>query len=300
MLNPKSIMMYYILLFCLKLISHIPFRIQYVFSDILYFPFYYLVRYRRKLVRRNLTESFPEKSQKEIVRIEKRFYQYFLDTIFESIKLLTMSPEEMRRRAVFKNAEAVNAFLDSGKPVALYIGHYGNWEWITTVGLCLSHKAQLIQIYHKFKGNAMERIMRELRERMGNKSVLRDETVRFIANAVKQHVTLCVGFLSDQSPKRRESKFFIPFLHHNVPVLTGTEKLVKHFGYAAFYLTARRIRRGYYEYEFIPLCDDSRSLPDFDLTCRYFERLEQEIQREPELYLWSHNRFKYAKDSEQA
>lgn len=290
--------MYHILLFCLKLISYIPLRVQYVFADILYYPFYYLVRYRRKVVRRNLVESFPDKSLQEVIGIEKKFYQYFLDTIFESLKLLTMSPREMQRRMVFRNPEAANAFLEKGVSVALYIGHYGNWEWITTVGRYLSPKAQIIQIYHKFKGNAMERIMRELRERMGNKSVLRNETVRFIANAAQQGQTLCVGFLSDQSPKRRESKFFIPFLHHSVPVLTGTEKLIKHFGYATFYLTCRRVRRGYYEYEFIPLSDDSRSLPDFDLTCRYFERLEQEILREPELYLWSHNRFKYAKERE--
>lgn len=287
--------MYYLLRLFLSLISLMPFRVQYVLSDMLYFPFYYLIRYRRKVVRRNLTESYPDKSLEEIKKIEKGFYHYFLDMALESCKLCTMSEAELRRRAVFRNTEEVNEVLNNGQSVDLYIGHYGNWEWITSIGLWLTEKAHAVQIYHKFSNSGMERIMLQLRERLGNKSVLRNETVRYISKADKQGETLLIGFLSDQSPKRRESKYFIPFLNHNVPVLTGTEKLTKHFNHAAFYLTARRVRRGYYEYEFIRMHENPKALPDFELTDMYFERLEREIQRQPELYLWSHKRFRYAK-----
>lgn len=289
--------MYYLLRLFLSLISLTPFRLLYAFSDILYFPFYYLIRYRRKVVRRNLVESFPDKGQKEIVRIEKGFYHYFLDMVVESCKLCTISPDELQRRAVFRNVEEVNRVLDGGTSVDLYIGHYGNWEWITSVGLHLTKKAHVAQIYHKFSNKGMERVMLQLRERLGNKSVLRHETVRYISNAAKQGDIMLIGFLSDQSPKRVESKYFIPFLNHIVPVVTGTEKLTKHFNHAAFYLTARPIRRGYYEYEFIRLHENPKALPDFRLTELYFERLEQEIHRQPELYLWTHRRFKYAKES---
>ena len=286
--------MYHVLLFCLKLLSLIPSWLKYAVSDVMYYPFYYLVRYRRKVVRRNLLKSFPEKSLDEVIQIEKKFYRYFLDMLLESCELGTLSPDELKRKAVFKNVEEINAVLDSGQSVSVYIGHYANWEWITSVGLWLTKKAHIVQIYHKLSNRSMERIMLELRERLGNKSVLRDETVRYIANASGQGQTLCVGFLSDQSPKRRESKYFIPFLNNQVPVLTGTEKLTKHFKFAAFYLSVKRVRRGYYEYEFVRLCDRPQELPDYELTRLYFERLESEIRKQPELYLWSHNRFKYA------
>lgn len=287
--------MYYILLFFLKLVSYTPFWLLYAISDLLYYPLYYVVRYRRKVVRRNLTESFPKKSLDEIKQIEKKFYHHFVDMAFESCKLSTISIEEIRRRAVFKNVEAVDAIHAQGQSTAVMIGHYGNWEWITSLRSWLTADVHTVQIYHKLSNDAMERLMLELRERLGNKCVLRHDTVRYMVNAADMGQPLCVGYLSDQSPKRRESKYFLPFLNHNVPVLTGTEKLIKHFGHAPFYLTCKRIKRGYFEYEFVPLCSDAKSLPDFELTRLYFERLEQEIKQQPELYLWTHNRFKYAK-----
>lgn len=288
--------MYYILLFCLTLVSKMPSWLQYGISDLLFYPFYYVVRYRRKIVRRNIEESFPEKSHQEVVQIEKKFYHSMLDLLFESCKQFTMSPEEMQRRAVFKGVKEVDAVLLGGRSISAFTGHMGNWEWLTSFPYWVTDQADVIQIYHKFKNKAMERIMLDLRNRLGNISVQRNDTVRYIVQASKKDRPMIIGLLSDQSPKRRESKYFIPFLNHEVPVLTGTEKFTKHFGFAAFYISTRRVRRGYYEYEFSLLCEDTRSLPDYELTRLYFERLEQDIRRQPELYLWSHNRFKYAKD----
>lgn len=290
--------MYYLVLFTIKILSHIPFQVLYVLSDVLYYPFYYIVRYRRKVVRRNLVESFADKNKKEIVQIEKKFYHFFLDTIFETCKLCTISPEELKRRAVFKNAEVLDGVLERGQSISLYLGHYGNWEWISSMKLWLSAKVKMVQIYHKIKPNYLERIMLQIRERFGHKCVLRNETVRYICKESTHNTPLVVGFVSDQSPKRRESKYFIPFLNHMVPVITGTEKLIKHFNFSAFYITTRRIRRGYFEYEFLPMCEEPNMLPDFELTRLFFEKLEKDIISQPELYLWSHNRFKYAKKSE--
>lgn len=290
--------MYHVVLFCLKLMSRAPFWLLYAISDLLFYPLYYIIRYRRKVVRRNLVESFPEKSLAEVKRIEKGFYHFFVDVLLESIKMFTISFEDIKRRAVIKNPEMVNALLEKGQPVSVFIGHYGNWEWLTTARLWLHDETEMIQIYHKMSSPAMERIILFLRERFGNKCVPRNETVRYLVNAQKEGRKVCVGFIADQSPKRRESKYFLRFLNHTAPVLTGTEKLVKHFGHAAFFLNTRRIKRGYYEYEFVPMHEDSRQLPDFELTRLYFERLEEMIKCDPQLYLWTHNRFKYAKHSD--
>ena len=286
--------MYYLLFSVFKLVSYIPFRLLYVLSDILFYPLYYVVRYRRKIVRKNLTESFPDKSPAEIKRIERKFYRFFVDIALESCKLLSISPEEMQRRVRFVNIDEVNAMLREGKSISAFLGHYGNWEWISSVGLWLTKDALCAQIYHKLRNRTMDRLLIGLRERLGNRCVDMYNTARFIAHESKGPKPLIIGFIADQSPKKHEVKHFLDFLNHRVPVLTGTEKITKHYGYEAMFIGMRRVGRGYYECEFTSLHDDPKSLPDFELTARYYRRLEQEIRQQPELYLWTHNRFKHA------
>ncbi len=289
---------YYILLFLVKAISYIPFKVLYILSDMLYFPLYFLVRYRREVVRRNLTESFPDKSTDEIIAIEKKFYHSFIDIVLESCKLISISPEEMKRRMKFTQVEMVNEKLREGKSISVFLGHYGNWEWISSAGLWLNKEAVVAQIYHKLHNKSMDRIMLNMRERMGNTCVEMYKTARFMSNATKSDKPHIIGFIADQSPRKRDAKYFIPFLNHMVPVLTGTEKVTKHYGYEAAYLSMKKIKRGYYECEFTTLHPDPQSLPDYELTSIYFKRLEQDIVQQPELYLWSHNRFKHAQKTE--
>ncbi len=284
---------YYVSASFVKLLSYLPLNVLYAMSDVLYYPFYYVVRYRRKVVRKNLTESFPDKSLDEIVQIEKKFYHFFIDMILETCKLISISEEEMRRRLMFTNAEVLHKMLAEGKSVSVFLGHYGNWEWISSSSLWFK-EVTIAQIYHTLTNKAMNKIMKRLRERMGSVCVDRYETVRFMATAAANNKQLIVGFLADQSPKSRESKHYIRFLNHTVPVLIGTEKATKHYGYEALFIDIKRVKRGYYECELTPLADYPQSLQDYELTHLYFQRLESEIRERPELYLWTHNRFKYA------
>lgn len=279
-----------------KLLSHMPFPVMYAMSDMLFCPVYHLVRYRRKVVRRNLTESFPEKSLREIRRIEKRFYHHMIDTFLETTKLGSLSPEDMARHMKFTNVDEVNEILKAGKSISVYIGHFGNWEWISASGMWLNTYSDCLQIYHKLADKHMDGTMMKLRERFGNKCVEMRHTVRYVAAASKNPRPLIIGFIADHSPKRRDANHYIRFLNHEVPVLTGTEKLTKHFGFGAMFMSVKKVKRGYYEAEFRTLHDNPGFLPDFELTSLYFKRLEKEIRETPELYLWSHNRFKYALD----
>ena len=285
---------YYALLCFITIISYIPFRVLYILSDILYYPFYFIVRYRRKIVRKNLTESFPDKSRQEVMRIEKEFYHFFIDTTLESCKLVSISAEEMMRRIRFTNIEVANEMLRQGKSVSLFMGHYGNWEWVSTISLWLYKETVPAQIYKKLSNKAVDKIMKKLRERWGNVCVEMHQTVRYIADAANDSRPYIVGFIADQSPRKREAKHFIPFLNHYVPVLTGPEKITKHYGYEAFFLNIRRVKRGYYECELSPLHDRPASVPNFELTNLYYRRLEQEIVSHTELYLWTHKRFRHA------
>ena len=286
--------MIYLISFLMKILSSIPFGILYILSDGIYYLLYYVVRYRRRIVRKNLVESFPEKSEQEIVVIEKKFYHFFTDNILESLKMTTISPKEISRRMKFKNLEAVNSVMKNGKFIALYMGHYGNWEWVSSLPLHMEKGTIGVQIYHELRNKNMNKLVLRNRGRMGAINVEMRQTVRYIKEMMSSNKIGAVGFIADQSPKKREVRHFLPFLHHNIPVLTGTEKIIKHFGFEAWFLDVKRVKRGYYEAEFVKMHDNPQSLPDFELTALYYKMLEEMIKSRPELYLWSHNRFKHA------
>ena len=293
-------MMYHLLSFLLKLISYIPFRALYVLSDGLYYLLYYIIRYRRKIVRKNLTESFPTLKGKEILQVEKKFYRYFTDQVLESCKMATISPEEMKKHMKFTNIEAANAVFKEGKSIALYMGHYGNWEWISSIPLWVAEGVTSVQIYHKLRNDNTNRLILNMRERWGAISVEMRKTARYITEITNTNQVSVIGFIADQSPKKKEVRYFLPFLHHRTPILVGTEKIVKHYGFEAWFLDMKRVKRGYYEAELIRMHEEPASLPDFELTEIYFRMLEKMIQERPELYLWTHNRFKHATKLDEA
>ncbi|WP_417466927.1 lysophospholipid acyltransferase family protein [Leyella stercorea] len=288
--------MYYFIYFIIKTLSYIPFWMLYAISDIMYYPLYYVIRYRREIVRKNLTESFPEKSPSEIITIEKKFYRFFMDMLLESSKIASISPNEMRKRMKFVNIDKTNKLLDEGKSLAFFMGHFCNWEWMTSVGLWIKDDVVCAQVYHKLINETFDKIIKQMRERMGNICVEMRQTARFVASMKAENKACMVALIADQSPKRRQIKHYVKFLNHMVPVLVGPEKIANHFGYMPIFVNARRVKRGYYECEFSLLHNDPTSLPDYKLTDLYFERLEDEIRKHPECYLWTHNRFKYAKN----
>lgn len=288
--------MYHFFFFIIKVLSHLPFKVLYVLSDAMYYPLYYLLRYRRQIVRKNLTECFPEKSFCEILSIEKKFYHFFMDMILESSKLASITQKEIRRRMRFVNMELANGVLDEGKSVSYFIGHQCNWEWMSSVALWLNDGVVCAQVYHKLQNPYMERLMKNLRERLGNVCVDMRKTARFVANMNAAGKPYMIALIADQSPKRREIKHYTQFLNHSVPVLLGPEKMTQHYGYVPMFVATKRIKRGYYESEISLLHEHPETLGNHELTDLYFMRLEEEIRKQPECYLWTHNRFKYSQN----
>lgn len=287
-------MTYHLLSFFLRLFSYLPFCLLYIISDGLYFLVYYIFRYRRRIVRKNLTESFPEKSEYDIKEIEKKFYSFFTDNMLESLKMFTISRKEMIQRVKFMNVEEVNALMRSGKSVSLFLGHYSNWEWMSSIPLHMDKNVIGAQIYHKLSNKNMDRLMLYIRERMGAVCVEMRKTARYVNELATENKVCIIGFIADQSPRKKDSRHFLHFLNHNTPVLTGTEKITKHYDFGAFFLDVKRVKRGYYEARFVKMHDNPKSLPDFELTAIYYQMLEKCIRTQPELYLWSHNRFRNA------
>ena len=273
-------------------LSLLPMRVHYVLSDLIYLVVYHLIGYRKPLVRRHLAESFPEKSGDERLRIERGFYHWFCDYLVETVKLLTISEQELKRRMVFKGTETVDEIVESGQSCAVYLGHYCNWEWITSLPFWVSPKAQCGQIYHALDNPVFDRLFLRLRQRMGAVCIPMAETLRRLAVYRQQQKPVVIGYISDQVPFWNNIHHWLDFLHHDTPVLTGTERLARSAGHAVFYMDVRRIRRGYYEAEFRLIARDPKQTKDYELTDAYFKMLEESVRRDPQCYLWTHNRWK--------
>lgn len=273
-------------------LSLLPMWVHYVLSDLIYLVVYHLIGYRKSLVRRHLAESFPEKSGDERLRIERGFYHWFCDYLVETVKLLTISEQELKRRMVFKGTETVDEIVESGQSCAVYLGHYCNWEWITSLPFWVSPKAQCGQIYHALENPVFDRLFLRLRQRMGAVCIPMAETLRRLAVYRQQQKPVVIGYISDQVPFWNNIHHWLDFLHHDTPVLTGTERLARSAGHAVFYMDVRRIRRGYYEAEFRLIARDPKQTKDYELTDAYFKMLEESVRRDPQCYLWTHNRWK--------
>ena len=273
------------------LLSLLPMWVHYIFSDGLYFLLYKVAGYRRKVVRKNLCSSFPEKSEDEIKQIEHRFYHFFCDLIVESVKLMTIRRENMKRRMDLKGTEVIAELVEKGQSCVIYTGHYCNWEWITPLPLWLTPKAKMGLIYHPVENPEFDRLFRYMRGRFGTVCIPMQDTLRTLIGYNREHQPMVVGFVSDQKPHWVNIHHWVDFLHHDTPVVTGTERIVKKLNYAAVYLDVKRVRRGYYEGEFRLLTSTPKEMPDYALTDAYFTCLEQTIRREPAFWLWSHDRW---------
>ncbi len=287
---------YYLLMAVCYTISLLPFWVHYLIADVLYFLLYYIIRYRIRVVRTNLASAFPEKSEEERRRIEREFYQWFCDYIAESIKLLTVSKKNIKRRMVFKGTELIEQCIAEGQSMGLYLGHYCNWEWITALPLWITPEAQCSQIYHPIENKDIDNLFLRLRQRHGSICIPMADTLRKILEFKKEGKVFLVGYISDQTPNWNNIHHWCDFLHHDTPVLTGAERIIRKFNHAVFYVEERRIRRGYYEAEFKLMTRDPQSLEEFALTDDYFKRLEESIQRAPAYWLWSHNRWKRTRE----
>ncbi|WP_455672366.1 lysophospholipid acyltransferase family protein [Phocaeicola sp.] len=289
---------YYIVFFSWYLLSLLPLKLLYLFSDLLYFPLYYCIGYRQAIVRKNLVESFPDKDIKEIVRIEKQFYRFFCDYMVETVKLFSMSKKQIKRRMTFSGTDEIAKRLEKeGKNFCfVYLGHYGNWEWIASLPYWMPESVLCGQIYHPLKNKAFDKLFLYLRNQFGGECIPMKETLRRIIELKRAKQKTVIGFISDQAPKWNSIHHWAEFLHHDTPVFTGTERIGKQVDALIYYADVKRVKRGYYHCEFKQLADNAKAVPDYGLTDMYIRNLEQMITAAPSFWLWSHNRWKRTRE----
>ena len=276
------------------IISLLPLWVFYRLSDGLYYLVYHVVRYRRRVVYANLRSSFPEKSEAEIERIAKDFYSFFCDYIVETLKLFSMGEKNIRKRMQFEGLNQVKEDFANGRSVSVYLGHYCNWEWISSLGLHLDE--QCGQIYHPLENATLDRLFLYMRGRFKAQSIKMDDTFLTILKWKKEGRKNIVGYIADQVPGYNNIHYWADFLHHDTPVFTGAERISKIMDTAVYYIDVERPRRGYYVARFIKIADSLNEHPVFFATEQYFRLLEKNIQRAPQYWLWSHKRWKRTRE----
>ena len=286
--------LYFPLYFYFWLHALLPLKILYILSDILFFPMFYIVRYRRKLVYQNMKDSFPEKSEKEIRRMEKAFYHHFCDYIVETIKLLHISDKETRKRVKFHNTEALQEIVDNGGSCLMLLGHYGNWEFVPSVTLWMRKGSVIFaQIYRPLKNKWFDRFFLKLRGRYHSECIAKQDTLRSILRYKSSGRPSITGFMADQTPSPANIHHWVNFLNHDTPVFTGVEKIAHKVGFSVFYFDVEKIKRGYYSVTIREISKNPKETEECEITNKYMEMMETTILRAPEYWLWTHNRWKH-------
>ena len=275
-----------------------PFGLLYLQSDLFAFFLYHVVRYRRKVVRDNLSKSFPEKTPQEIKRIERRFYRNLCDLWVEGCKLMRMKPEDVMKRVAISNPEVIQDLYGKGKNVFAAIPHSGNWEWFGKTMVTLSPH-RIVGIYKKVKNPYFDAFMRQLRlNHVEDRVELAESAVvlRVLARLNDQRVHALI--VADQSPRGVDSDYWTDFLHRDTCWFYGLEKLAKRLDYAVVFVEMNRVGRGRYQVTFKTICDDPKQAEDGSIMEQYARLTEQQIQNNPDNWLWSHRRWKHSRQKE--
>lgn len=265
----------------------------YLQSSIFSFLVYHVIGYRKKVVLDNLTAAFPEKSSSEIRRIHRDFYRHFCDLLVETIKLMSISQRQLKKRVALKNPEVIPDMVAHGAGGIAIFSHYCNWEWLAG-GIALRLPFPTFGIYQTLSSKAFDRLMLFIRSRMGNQMIVMEQAYRASLTQLKS--PSYIGFLGDQSPAPHGKMYYTPFMGRLAPMHLGIATIALKMGTPIYYFDIRCLRRGHYEVEFLAIPHDDLDPKDktsvYRLTNRHVRVLEQAIARDPARWLWSHRRWK--------
>ncbi len=275
------------------LISSLPFALQHGLSNVVYLIIYKLLKYRLNVVKSNLKNSFPEKSEQELVQIEKKYYRHLSDLFFETFKGLTMSENTLKKRMVNVNQEIYDEYRKRNQSFIVVMSHCGNWEWICDMSQVVCEQ-QVQCVYKTLSSSGFDWLMYKIRSRFGAIPMPMEQTLR-IMSANKDEVTV-TSFIGDQNPSSGKTAHWSFILNQDTPFMNGPEKISKKFNYPIVYLSSRKIKRGYYEAHSRIIVEDPSTFKDGEITDLIAKCTENEIINQPEIWLWSHRRWKHKKD----
>lgn len=275
----------------LWLISKLPMKILYLKSSIFYYVTFYIFRYRKTVVLNNLKLAFPDKNLEDLLKIRKKFFKHFMDSMVETIKAISISKKEISKRYTYKNAALLEKYIKEGKSIALLGAHQGNWEWIA--GLPLYTSANIFGSYKHIRNAFFNNLVTKTRSKFGitlfeSKQIVKAMHRNFSTNKHGAYV-----LISDQSPMLTKKMYWSNFFNVKVPIHTGAEAMAKKFDLVVLNWSVTKIKRGYYNAEFTVITEKPKEEEKNFITEKYIEITENQIKKQPEFYLWSHKRFKH-------
>ncbi len=282
--------MYYAIYGFLYLISLLPFFVLYRIADLIYVILYYITGYRKAVVIENLQYAFPEKNKDELKKIAKKFYLNFVDNWIETIKLLSISKATLNKR-ITSNMQLFHQLHSEGKSVQLSLGHFFNWE-IMTLYTGINQPFPFLTVYLPQNDKTTNRFFIKMRSRWGNPQLSSTDMAKAIIPWRKKKYILALG--ADQSPAVPEAGYWLYFMNRPTPFLKGPEKFARIQNIPVVMMTTTKTKRGHYHFEYFLLADDTKKIPDGELIRRYVKHLEDNIRLQPEIYLWSHRRWKHS------
>ncbi|WP_291129335.1 lysophospholipid acyltransferase family protein [Flavobacterium sp. UBA7682] len=277
----------------LWLISILPFRLLYIVSDAVYVLVYYVIRYRRKIVRQNITLALPHLSKKEQLAVEKESYRHLCDMFLEMIKTMTISEKEMDKRFTFTNLELYQELEKEQKSIALMCAHYASYEWVVSMNKHISFEGYAI--YKKVANKHFDKLVKDIRSKFKATLITTRETIPTVEKNYKTKHLGIYGFASDQSPQLSKTHHWGTFMGIETPIHTGAEMLAKRYDMNVIFLRTKKIKRGYYQATFELMFDNPKEVPNYQISDEFLRRVEKQIYEAPEYYLWTHKRWKHKK-----
>ncbi len=284
---------FYISLPLIYLLSILPFWLLYRISDFINFILFTLIGYRKEVIITNLKKSFPEKSVQEIKKIQKDFHRFFCDLIVETIKTLTITKKEAAKRCRLKDITLLNKLYDEKKKVIFVLGHYGNWE-LGGAAMSSMSNYQLYVIYRPLSNRYFDQLIIKMRTHLGTKLISMNDTFKKMVSLRNSDEISATAFIADQAPTP-ENSYWTTFLNQETAVFWGTEIIASKLDYPIVYITISQQKRGYYEMATELLCENPAVTKKGEISEKHTKRLEQDIIKQPELWLWSHKRWKHRK-----
>lgn len=274
--------------FIIKPIAYLPLPLLFFFADILGIPFLCSLAYRKHIVKTQLKQSFPEKSEKEVRQIARKFYHHFSDILVETLKLLAISEQEIITRCKIKNEALLHQYYEQNRNVMILMGHYGNWEYLTALNPQMKH--QSVVLYAPLKNPTFDNLIRQSRARFGLQLIPKASAQKGISEVQKKKHA--IFFLTDQCPTSKQTVYWTSFLNQETAVLIGAEVYARRYNYVVVMSKMKKIKRGYYEMNFELITEHPRDLAVGVITATHTKLLEHQIQEAPEFWLWTHRRWK--------
>lgn len=275
----------------LRILSFLPLSFLYFLSGIFKFLLYRVIKYRRETVQSNLKSAFPEKSEEEILQIEKKFYSYLCDLIIESVKAFSITKSELLKRISYEDTSIYDRLYAEQKSAVVVMGHCGNWEWVCRSSP-LFLKNKLIVAYKTLTDPVMDDAMKKMRTYFGAETVPMHQILRKV-KSIKEPFLLVL--VADQSPSDPQNSHWVQFLNRETAFMNGPAKLAQKLGLPLLFNYVYSSKRGQYTCTSKVLVEDTSTLNSEELSCQHVRFLEEMIRKNPENWLWSHKRWKHSK-----